>query len=283
MSNNPLTRERAPLVPVGRSALRHPLLVVLPVFIGLAIGGYLGLSRTPVYTGTVQMSIGRIDLGAPGALAGFSVATQNLASAYSRAINADAVVRPVAAQVRATEESLKRRLSASPVADSPVFIVEAKASSPLLAVKIANLASTSLIDYVTELNRSNPDSQRLLRAFQDAALTYNRLLHAKDAAARAYDISATAAHQRRLNRAGAKTEAALLRRETLRVAYQNSTQGQSSTSLVQTLSPAEKASSDRGSKLQIFLFAGLVGGVMVGLATATWRANRRRPFAESLD
>ena len=283
MSNNPRTRERAPLVPVGRSALRHPLVVVLPVLIGLAIGGYLGLSRTPVYTGTVQMSIGRIDLGAPGALAGFSVATQNLASAYSRAINADAVVRPVAARVRATEESLKRRLSASPVADSPVFIVEAKASSPLLAVKIANLASTSLIDYVTELNRSNPDSQRLLRAFQDAALTYNRLLDAKDSAARAYDISPTAAHQRRLNRAGAKTEAALLRRETLRVAYQNSTQGQSSTSLVQTLSPAEKASSDRGSRLQIFLFAGLVGGVMVGLATATWRANRRRPLAESLD
>src|SRR5215203_5954979 len=155
MANNPLTSERAPLVPVGRSALRHPLLVVVPVLIALAIAGYVGLSRTPVYTGTAQMSVGRIDLGAPGALAGFSVATQNLASAYSRAINADAVVRPVAAQVRATEESLKRRLSASPVADSPVFIVEAKASSPLLAVKIANLASTSLIDYVTELNRSN--------------------------------------------------------------------------------------------------------------------------------
>jgi capsular polysaccharide biosynthesis protein len=114
MSNNPLTPERAPLVPVGRSALRHPLLVVVPVLIGLAIAGYVGLSRTPVYTGTAQMSIGRIDLGAPGALAGFSVATQNLASAYSRAIDADAVVHPVAAKLHTTDESVKRRVSASP-------------------------------------------------------------------------------------------------------------------------------------------------------------------------
>ena len=283
MSNIPLTQERAPLISVGRAALRHPLLVVVPVLVGLAIAGYIGLARAPVYTGTVQMSIGRIDLGAPGALAGFSVATQNLASAYSRAIGADAVVQPVATKLRTTPEDVKRRLSASPIADSPVFIVEAKANSAGLAVETANLASTSLTNYVTELNRSNPDSQRLFRAFQDAALAYNRLLSAGESASRAYELSPTRGHRRRLDRARAKTEGALLRRETLRVAYQNSNQGQSSTSLVQTLSPAQKASSDRASKLQIFLFAGLLGGVMLGLALATWWANRRRPLAEILD
>jgi capsular polysaccharide biosynthesis protein len=283
MSNIPRTPERTPFIPVGRSALRHPLLVVLPVLVGLAIAGYLGLSRAPVYKGTVQMSIGRIDLGAPGALAGFSVATQNLASAYSRAISADAVVQPVAAKLHTTTKSVKRRLSASPIADSPVFIVEAKAGSPRLAVETANLASTSLTDYVTELNRSNPDSQRLFRAFQGAALAYNRLVDARESASRAYDLNPTKSRRRRLDRARAKADGALLRRETLRVAYQNSNQGQSSTSLVQTLSPAQEASSDRGPKLQIFLFSGLLGGVAVGLATATWWANRRRPLADLLD
>jgi hypothetical protein len=126
-----------------------------------------------------------------------------------------------------------------------------------------------LTDYVTELNRSNPDSPRLFRAFQDAALTYNRLLNAKDAASRAYELSPTPGHRRRLDRALAKTEAALLRRETLRVAYQNSNQGQSSTSLVQTLSPAHKASSDRGSKLQI--------SSSPALSRALWSDSRQLP------
>jgi len=263
-------------MPVGRSALRHPLLVVVPVLVGLALGGFVGLSRTPVYTGTAQMSIGRIDLGAPGALAGFSVATQNLASAYSRTIDADAVVRPVAEELRVSAKSLKRSLSASPIAGSPVFIVEAKAGSPRQAVETTNAASASLKRYITKLNRSNPDSQRLFQLFQDAALRYNRLQSATARAAVAYDRVPTSATRRRLNSARAESEGARLRRETLRQAYVTSQQGQSSTSLVQTLSLAQEASSDRSAQLQIFLFAGLLGGVIVGLGTATWWANRRR-------
>jgi hypothetical protein len=111
---------------------------------------------------------------------------QNLASAYSRAITLDAVVEPVAAKLRVSTESLKKRLSASPVVDSPVFIVEAEASSPRQAVEIANAVSNSLTSYVTELNRSNPDSQRLFRAFQEAALRYQGRQGAEASAARAY-------------------------------------------------------------------------------------------------
>lgn len=279
MSTSTLTRERAPFVPVGRSALRHPVVVILGLLLGLAIAGFLGLSRSPIYTSTAQLSVGRIDLGTPGAVAGFSVATQNLASAYSRAIDADAVVTPVAAKLHVTPDSLKKRLSASPIADSPVFIVEAKARSSRLAVRIANLASTSLNTYITDLNRSNPDSQRLFRDFQAAALAYSQLKTAETMAERAYERLDTRSNRRRLDRARARSEGALLRRETLRLAYQGSRQGQSRTSLIQTLSPARGASSDQASKLQIFLFAGLLGGAIVGLSLATFLANRRRPLA----
>ena len=276
MSSIPATSERAPYVSVGRSALQYPILVIVPVLVGLALGGFLGLARTPVYTGTTQMSIGRIDLSAPGALAGFSIATQNLAAAYSRAITADDVLRPVSKSLHVSPKVLKDRLSASPIPESPVFIVEAKADTPTAAVETANAASSALEEYVTNLNRSNPDSQRLFKLFQDAALQYSRLQGAEAAAAGDYDVHPTSANREALDKARAEAEGALLRRETLRLSYQNSRQGQSSTSLVQVLSPAQEASSDRGTKLQIFTFAGLLAGVIVGLGLATWYVNRRR-------
>jgi len=283
MSTTSYSPERASYVPVGRSALQRPLLVIVPILLGLALGGFAALSRTPVYTGTTQMSIGRIDLSAPGALAGFSVATQNLAAAYSRAITADAVLRPVSKQLGVSQADLKKRVSASPIAESPVFIIEAKTSSPKAAGATAKAAGESLTRYVTELNRSNPDSQRLFGLFQDAAVRYSRLQTAEDRISQEYDKNPSSTNQRRLDQARAATEGALLQRETLRGSYQTSRQGQSSTSLVQILSPAQEASSDRTTKLEIFLFAGLLGGVILGLGLATWWANRRPPIAYAAD
>jgi uncharacterized protein involved in exopolysaccharide biosynthesis len=67
---------------------------------------------------------------------------------------------------------------------------------------------------------------------------------------------------------------AQLRSDTLRQAYDDSTQSQAATSLVQVLERASSAGSDRARYLQFLGFIGFVAGLAVGLAVATVRANR---------
>src|SRR4051812_9451962 len=83
-------RPHAPRISILRAARRHWVLVALPIVVFVALAAGIGLSREPTYTGAARLNIGRIDVSAPGALSGFSAATQALASSYSRAIDAEA-------------------------------------------------------------------------------------------------------------------------------------------------------------------------------------------------
>ena len=260
-------------VSTPRSAARHPFLVIVPLLVCVAAGLFIGFAREPVYTASARLSVGRIDVNAPGALAGFSSATQSLASAYSRAVDADPVVGSVASLVQLSADSVRSRVSASPIPDSPVFLVEAKTPTASQSVRLANASADALIKYVQELNRANPDSVRLFDQFQEASAEYARRMRAERM------LKAQLGRSTGVAEAVGATEAALLRRETLRTAYLTSQQGQAQTSLIQRLALASDADSDRLRWLQISGFGGLLAGLVMGLGLATIRANRRQARA----
>lgn len=263
-----------PSVGVLQAARRYPWLVILPMILLTAAGLGIALQRAPTYTAQSRLTVGRINLNAPGALSGFALATQSLAAQYSRTANAFDVVEPVAEKLGRTPLSVSRRVTASPIPDSPVFVIRATGPTADSAVELVNETSESLVTYVSDLNTENPGSGSVLAEFKQVSETVNDRLGEVERAREAYADDPTARNRRRLAEARSSYQFWKLRQEGLSARYQSTAQGATSSSLLQILNPAQEASSDRSRWVQILGFAGLLAGLALGLGLATLWANR---------
>jgi capsular polysaccharide biosynthesis protein len=269
---------------------RYWPLVLLPVVLLVAIGATVGLVRDPTYTAEARLAVGRIDVSEPGALSGFAEATQSLASAYSRAVRAEQVVNRVARDARESPDYVRDHVSASPVPESPVITMEGTGDSEAVAVRLANTASTELINYVERLNRTNPDSPRLLDELRRAVERRNTLESLADEAGDAFEESGSDTDRAAFDELRGRVEIADVRVDALRDAYSDSQQGRGTTSLLQVQTRAIDASNDRMSVFQLLVGIGLLGGLVIGLGLAVMRAQgairrtrlagRRQPSAK---
>jgi hypothetical protein len=253
---------------------RHPVIALLPVVALTALGVFVGVARTPTYTATAKLSVGRLNIAAPGALAGFQSAVSSLADAYSRSVSADGVVDPVARDLRLHARDVRRRVSAAPIPGTPVFRVQGDGPTAGQALRITNSTSTALIAYVNRLNRTNPDAARLFGDLNAAALANSRAASAARRARATWRTQRTDSARRALERAEAREEAAKVRLDAIERTYLTSQQGAGATSIVQILARASDASSDRIRFLEISVFVGLIAGIALGVAFAIRRANR---------
>jgi capsular polysaccharide biosynthesis protein len=256
---------------------RHWVVVLLCVIVCVGLGAAGGLARHPNYTARSKLSVGHINLSAPGALSGYAQATEALATTYSRAIDAEAIVKPVAQATHLSEKTVRKRLSASPVPQSPVFRVEAIGPNAAAAVALANTAANTLVTYVTDLNRATPDSGRLFVRFQHAVAEANVHKATRQRIAKAIAASKTPSSelQTALVNSNSAIDTAELRVQALRKAYVTALEGQSSTELAQILAPATQGTSDKRRKLEITGFLGLVVGLLIGAALASLLERRR--------
>lgn len=262
-------------VGVRESVLRKwkVVLAVPAVLIGLAL--ILGLTRSPEYTAESRLNVGRIDVTAQ-AIPGFATGVVSLAGAYSRLVDAEDVVVPVATDLGVPTDEVAARVSASPIPESPLFRVEATGDSEAEAVALANATSQSLIDYINTVNSDATASDRLLRQFRSAANGQQAAEAAVRNTSGAASRNPTAENQRALARARAELETATLRADTLRNLYQQSREGvATSSNFVQVVNPAGGAVNDRGSTIQRLVATGLIGGLIGGIALAVALANRR--------
>jgi uncharacterized protein involved in exopolysaccharide biosynthesis len=253
---------------------RHPVVALLPVIALTALGVFVGVERTPTYTATAKLSVGRLNIAAPGAVAGFQTAVSSLADAYSRSVSADGVVDPVGTRLHLDPRDVRRRVSAAPIPSTPVFRVSGKGTTAGDAVLLANAASAALIVYVDRLNRSNPDATRLFGELNKAALADSRAASATRRARAIWKARHNDDARRALERAEAEEEAAGVRLDALKQTYVSSQQGAGATSIVQILARASEADSDRTRFLEVSVLAGLIAGIALGCALATLRANR---------
>jgi len=262
---------------VWESVRRHPVLALAPVILFVAAAVAYGLNRPPRYTAESRVSVGRIDLSQPGAITGFSTATQALASAYSRAIDAPAVVAPVSRELKLPVTTVLSKLSATPVPQSPLIRVIAVGASNRDGVRLANRGAVALTKYLNATNSAtDPASAVLLKRYRQAQLAVAQAALAVDAGRRALRLNDTASIRSRVAHRQSLLEMRKLRADTLSTAYNQSTQGRSPTEFVSVLTPATKATSDRRSRLQIFVFAALLAGALLGAGLATARENSLR-------
>jgi uncharacterized protein involved in exopolysaccharide biosynthesis len=263
-----------PRVTTLTAARRHWLLVAVITALFTAAGIAVAVVRQPVYTAQARLVVGRIDVSAPGALASFTEATQAIASQYSRSIDAEGITRRVAPKAGLSPRQVASRVSATPVPESPVIRLSATGTDARGAIRLANLASSALVTFTTQVNRSNPDTSRLLGRFTDASRDVVEQRAELSRLRRSYDAEPTGEKRAEMQATEVKLRVAQLRQETLHEAYNSSTQSQAATSLVQVIERASTASNDRFKYLQFLGFVGLVAGLAVGLAIATLLANR---------
>ncbi|MBS1882602.1 MAG: hypothetical protein JSS97_06555 [Actinobacteria bacterium] len=224
----------------------EPLLLILPVVILVVVAVVVGLLRPANYTAEARLAVGRIDV-ATTAAPGVVSASQSLASAYSRAISADKVSKTLKAELGDGYGSV----TASPIPESPVILIESEAESEAGAVALANAGGRALIKYINELNDNRDETEALLREYEQVQTEIPNLSP------------------------GPKLDAAQLKLESLEVAYRRNLSEETSGNDLRVLTTAQEASSDRKSKLAILVVAAIVAGVGIGLLLAYWRARVR--------
>jgi uncharacterized protein involved in exopolysaccharide biosynthesis len=260
---------------LGAAIARYWIVVLAIGLVGAGAGSFMALERDPVYTANVRLAVGPVDVTSPG-LPGLVTASQSLAGLYSRTIAAQPIVERVARRADLQPQQVTSRVSASPVPESPVFVVRATGPSERQAVEVANLAADALGRYTRQLNRQRARPGRLLRRYRDAARELDALGARRERARAALADADTASARAHLSDASAAFDAANLRKQTVGVAYrQASQQGLAASSLVQVLTPALEATSDRRRTVELWGLAGLAAGLALGGVLALALAARR--------
>lgn len=271
--------QAVPGVGVLQAARRYPLLVIVPMLLLAGLGVFVGMQRTATFTAQTRITVGRINLNAPGALAGFATATQALAAQFARAVEGSQVVDPVAKAIGIEPAKVQRRVSASPIPESPVFTIKATGPDEESAVRLANAMADQVVVYSRELNDRDPDASALLAEYKDTASTAASRQARVDYLRDRLGDPPSARQRRALAEAQASRDFWRLREQAVEQRYLAATSGETSSQLMQVLNRAETARSDESRWVQILAFAGLVGGLLLGLGLATMYANhvvRRR-------
>jgi hypothetical protein len=259
---------------VGDAMRRYWVVVLGAALICGALGGYAGHSRAPEYQATASLSVGLLDLTTQS-VPGFAVGGEVVAGGYSRSVQTDAVVLPVARRLRLDPADVRARVSSTSVPNSPIFTIIARSASPGDAVKLANTASAAMVSYGR--SRSNTD------------VAYARLLDRYRAAVRRRDRARSLLANLRagtpapgaVGPARADLETEQLRVDSLAQQYRERTTAPGSAAVVQPLVAAQSAVSNRGAKTQLYGALGVLAGLCMGAALAVLltgvRDRRTRP------
>ena len=267
---------REPLVssPVAVAIGRHRLLVALCAAALAAVGVAGGMARKSTYTAASTLQVGKVNPNSPG-FYGFVQSATDLATVFSRAITASAVLRTVHRELGLSAAEAVERLTAEPIPASPAFRVIASGSSPRAAVELANDTSRALIAYEAHANTYSPESDRLLNEYHGASMNLARSNAAETAAAAKYAKSPDAVNRDRLESTQAARAAASLQTQALASGYQLSAESATTRDLIAPLAYAVTASSDRFAKIQLLGFLGLLGGLVIGSSIAVLYEHRR--------
>lgn len=257
-----------PSGPFVGALLRHKLLIAACAVLFAVLGLAFGLLRSPTYTGSTALQVGQVNPNSPG-FVGYTQSASSLAEVFSRAIYAEPVLRQVEAKLGIPPAQAAARLSAEPIALSPVFRIVATGPSATGAENLANTASEAVISYVGKSNSADPQSAVLLRKAHAAALAV------RQAEAKVNRIAGSDEGERL--EAEAARNVARLKLEAISRSYVETVATQAPRAgLVSLVAGATTAESDRKSKAQMYALIGFLLGLLIGGCLALM-VERRRP------
>lgn len=250
---------------------RHKGIVCAIIALFTLLGAAYGLSRHRTYTTSATLQVGQVNPNSPG-FYGYVQSAASLATAFSRAIDAEPVLQTVEHNLKLTPTQATARLSASPIPASPAFRVIATGPTEHDAIDLANTAASAVIAYESHSNSTNPDAASLLHQYQEAALALRRIaassahLGGRRASA---SIDALAA-------AEAAKKAAAVKLGAIGVAYTQAVTSEApSSGLLGLVAGATTVSSDHRSKVELYCFIGFLVGIIAGCLAAIFWEQRR--------
>jgi uncharacterized protein involved in exopolysaccharide biosynthesis len=252
---------------IGDALRRSWLLVLLAVLLFGALGAGAGSSREPTYTANARLAVGGLNLTVQS-VPGFALGGRVLAEGYARSISDPAVVDPVAKRLGLSVADVRRRLSATPVPETPIFSITATGDSEEQAISVANATARALVDYARDQGQDQRRAADLLKEYRQNAL---RLGRARDRLERLRELGASSES---IVRARADMEELDLRASIVEELYQEARRERSQAAIVDVVSPADSAGSDRTSQMRLYGFAGVLAGLCFGMGLAVLRAWR---------
>ncbi len=258
--------------------LRYPLLVIIPVIVLAAVGYVLAGKKHTTYKAESQVLIGQPAPGSAGELPGIVEAEQSLAGIYAREIDFDQVLVPLAHQLNTSPADVASRLSASPDPQSPLIRIFSTGRTSSEAVALANGAATKFAASMNAITQNNGPTNQASTSYQRAVITYQRALAKQHRIQQQItnngsDVSASS--NPALMQAIVATQVAQLHQATLATQYQNLLSTQGSAPTLSVFESAAGATTNHASNLEIYVFGGVIAGLLIGGALATLVANRK--------
>ncbi|HEV2370428.1 MAG TPA: hypothetical protein VGR90_11180 [Acidimicrobiales bacterium] len=257
-------------ISLGRSAARHWMVVALAVLVGLVFGLAAGVAVRPTYTARAEVIVGKsLNLTNTAAIAGFPSAEAQLAQDYARLAGTPAYQSALQAHLRRPAQG---STSATEVPQSPVIDVYGYSHSQSDAVALAGAASAALIDAINNVNQQTASAnQSLLGQYQAQSLVLEQdqgQVQALQAQLGSSGANRSAVEQQ-LVQAQATVDTDKFKLNALGNEYQ--AEFNPNMAIQETVTPLGGASSqgsNRTSHIEIGGIAGLVGGLLFGLAIA---------------
>ena len=263
---------------LASSVRRHPFLVLLPTLLLLAAGIYVGNKKHPTYSATATINVGKSDINTQ-ATPGYVTAAESLTSTYSRVVESQHVVDPIARALNKPVSAVSSNLTATPIPGEPSFTITAKGSSSASAVALAHEAVASLQKFVNQSATQQGGPSQLLAKYQSAQNTANQLeLKASTLKAR-LNLNTPGVTKAKVADAKLAAQVATLKAQSLSGAYLNLSQNGSAPSLDVLNDPTSASTTNRKTNIEKYAVIGVVAGLVIGIAFAGLVGaiqNRRR-------
>jgi uncharacterized protein involved in exopolysaccharide biosynthesis len=234
---------------------RHKLLVAVCALLLAALGVAAGVVHKRTYTSVSTLQVGQVNPNSPG-FYGYVQSAAALATAFSRAIDAQPVLSSIQGQLHVAPATAVARLSAEPLPSSPAFRVIATGPTAADSIALANVAANAIIAYEGQTNSANPAAASLLHEYRQASLALQRA-------------------NANVDRLRSDKRSNGVRLRAIETAYTGAVTSQAPRSgLVSLLADATSASSDHKSKIELYGFVGLLAGLALGCCLALARGRR---------
>jgi capsular polysaccharide biosynthesis protein len=158
--------DQASFESIGRSAMRHPFFVAFLTVLGLIAGTAIGYIHPISYTAQVSLIVGRTSGLAENEVPGLALAVQGLASDYARLATTSPVLNDTKAILHVSK--LAGSITASPIPESSVVNVDASAPTKAGAVALANAAGAALVKVVLSATNDTKSQLSSILAAYDA-------------------------------------------------------------------------------------------------------------------